>query len=75
MLITRVYHNLDNTLEFHDEYSTNSNANIMIVNLQQVLDRDPSVVDAVNMPVGHCAKRKNINERWIIETFEEKDDE
>jgi hypothetical protein len=73
MVITRVYHSLDNTLQFHDEYSTNSNANIMIVSLKQILERDPSVIDAVNMPVGYCARRKNINDIWIIETFEEEE--
>lgn len=73
--ITCVYHSMDNSLQFFDEYSTNSNKNIMIVSLQEILKKDPSVSAAINMPVGFRAIRKNIQDKWIIEEFEEEHDE
>ena len=74
-VITRVYHSSDNSLQFFDENSTNSNANVMLVGLQQILKKDPTVNIAINMPLGHCGVRKTIKDKWIIEPFQENEDD
>jgi len=74
-LITRIYHSSDNYLSFMDDYSTNSNQNIMLVSLGEVLKKDNSIKDAINIPIGHYAYRANLNEKWIIETYVEEDDD
>jgi hypothetical protein len=74
-LITRIYHSSDNYLSFMDDYSTNSNENIMLVSLGEVLKKDNSIKDAINIPIGHYAYRTNLNDKWIIETYVEEDDD
>ena len=74
-LVTRIYHSSDNYLSFMDDHSTNSNENIMLVSLGEVLKKDNSIKYAINIPIGHCAYRANLNDKWIIETYVEKDDD
>jgi hypothetical protein len=74
LLITRVYYDTDKSLQFFDDYSTNSNQNIMIVGLQEILRKDSSVSDALNMPIGHVATRKTKQDKWKIERFEEEEE-
>ena len=75
VLITRIYHSSDNCLSFMDDYSTNSNENIMLVSLGNVLKKDDSIKTAINLPVGHCAHRKSISDKWTIEKYEEAEDD
>ena len=75
VLITRIYHSSDNYLSFMDDYSTNSNENIMLVSLGNVLKKDDSIKTAINLPIGHCAHRKSLNDNWTIESYAEGDDE
>ena len=74
-LITKVYHSIDNSFDFADKYSSNSNENIMLVSLKQILEKDPSVRIAINIPTGYCAFRETINDKWIIEPYDEGNDE
>ena len=75
VLVTRIYHSSDNCLSFMDDYSTNSNENIMLVSLGNVLKKDDSIKTAINLPVGHCAHRKSISDKWTIEKYEEAEDD
>ena len=75
VLITRIYHSSDNYLSFMDDYSTNSNDNIMLVSLGNVLNKDDSIKTAINMPIGYCAHRKSLNDKWTIEEYTEEEDE
>ena len=75
VLITRIYHSSDNCLSFMDDYSTNSNENIMLVSLGNVLKKDDSIKTAINLPVGHCAHRKSLSDNWTIERYEEEEDD
>ncbi|MEO6456020.1 MAG: hypothetical protein ABIN97_18210 [Ginsengibacter sp.] len=74
-LITRVYHSSDNFLSFMDDYSTNSNENIMLVSLGNILEKDDSVKTAIDIPIGYRAWRKNLNDKWTIEAYMEEDDD
>lgn len=74
-LITRIYHSSDNYLSFMDDYSTNSNENIMIVSLGNILKKDNSIKAVINIPIGHCAYRTNLNNKWTIEKYVEEDDD
>jgi hypothetical protein len=58
-----------------DDYSTNSNENIMLVSLGEILKKDDSIKTAINIPIGHCAYRKNLSDKWTIETYVEEDDD
>ena len=70
-LITRIYHGSDNALQFFDDNSTNSNANIMLVSLGEIIDKDNSVTEAVNMASGNFASRKAKKDKWSIEPYVE----
>jgi len=73
-LITRIYHSSDNYLSFMDDYSTNSNENIMLVSLGEILKKDDRVKTVINIPIGHYAYRKNLSDKWTIEAYVEDDD-
>jgi hypothetical protein len=75
VLITRIYHTSDNCLSFMDDYSTNSNENIMLVSLGNVLKKDKSIKTAINLPAGHFAHRKSLSDNWKIERYEEEEDD
>jgi hypothetical protein len=57
-LITRVYHYEDNSWQFFDDISTNENANIMIVSLKNILNKDSTIKELINMPAENYATRK-----------------
>jgi hypothetical protein len=66
LLITRVYHDYDSSWQFFDDKSTNSNENIMVVGLGQILSRDKTIQEILDIPVGYFASRKNKNDKWVI---------
>ena len=57
-----------------DDFSINSNANAMVLWLVQIIKRDSSVIDAVNMPPGNLASRKTKKDKWSIEPYIEKEE-
>jgi len=73
-LITRVYHSNDNSLSFMDNYSSNSNENIMIVSLGEVLEKDSTIKAVLDIPVGHCAFREHAKDKWTVDKFLEEDE-
>ena len=75
VLITRIYHSSDDYLSFMDDYSTNSNENIMVVSLENILKKDESIKSAINLPIGYCAHRKSLIDNWTIERYTEEEDE
>ena len=60
-LITRAYHDEDNFWQFFNDISTNSNQNILIVGLGEVLKLDSSITDILDIPTGYYATRKSKN--------------
>ena len=66
LLITRVYHDYDSSWQFFDEMSTNSNENIMVVGLGQILKSDTTIKDVLNIPAGYFASRKSKVDKWDI---------
>ena len=70
MTIVRTYHDHDGSWQFFDAVSTNSNENIMLVSLQEILDTDPSINEIINMEVGYFAEREEQHKQWSINPFE-----
>lgn len=46
----------------------------MLFSLKQILNNDPSVGITINIPIGYCAYRETINDKWIIKSYEEEND-
>ncbi len=66
MTIVRVYHDHDGSWQFFDAVSTNSNENIMLVSLQEILDTDSSINELLNMENGYFAEREEKNKKWNL---------
>lgn len=64
-LITRVYHDNDNSWQFFDDISTNSNENIMIVGLGEILKYDATVAGILDTPIGYYATRRSKEDKWV----------
>jgi hypothetical protein len=71
--ITKVYHFSDDNWQFSDSESTNSNKNIMIVSLGQILKIDKTVEKVLKMSKGYRAERTENNTVWKISKFKEAD--
>jgi len=69
--ITRVYHFSDGNWQFSDDESSNSNENIMIVSLGQVLKIDKTIENLLSMSASHCAKHDKKTNTWTMSKFEE----
>ena len=74
-LITRIYHSSDNYFSFMDNYSENTNEDIMVVSLGNILERDNSVKQTLNIPVLHYAYRKSLTDNWEIAAYVEDDED
>ncbi len=70
-LITRVYHHNDGSWQLFDDISTNSNANIMIVGLKEIIEEDNSIKNILNLPEGKMASRINKNDTWKVQDNKE----
>jgi hypothetical protein len=62
--IVRVSHDDDGDWQFLDGVSTNASKNAMLVALSTVVQRDPSVLDVANLPIGWCATRSKPGSPW-----------
>lgn len=69
--IVRVYHDHDSSWQFFDAVSTNSNENVMLVSLQEILNTDSSINEVLHIDYGHYAEREGKNKQWTIYQFEE----
>ena len=65
-LITRAYHDDDNSWQFFDDVSTNSNENVMVVGLGEILEHDTTIAEILKTPTGHYATRKSIADKWTV---------
>jgi len=74
MLITRVYHDNDDEWQFFDDISTNSNENIMIVSIEQIIGIDSTILDVINLQKGYFAKRSSLEKSWEIEKIIEENE-
>lgn len=62
-LITKVYNSMDNAFDFVDKYASNSNENIPLVSIKQILEKDASVSLTIHISTGywHTGKRLTTN--------------
>ena len=65
--ITCVFHDLDDeTWEFHGPQESDPN-DLAYVCLRCIIDKDPSVNDLHDLPIGWCAWRESATAPWIRE--------
>ncbi|MGZ3767187.1 MAG: hypothetical protein ACXVB0_22050 [Mucilaginibacter sp.] len=69
----KVYHFSDGNWQFSDRASTNSNENIMIISLGQILQIDKTIEKVLKIPESHCAERMENSTIWTISKFKEED--
>jgi hypothetical protein len=68
-LITYVAHdNEDGAWQFlSDDEILNMQETAMLVSLAQILKVDNSLYDLADLPLGYCATRNALTEKWVIE--------
>ncbi|MBE6841906.1 MAG: hypothetical protein E7510_03630 [Ruminococcus sp.] len=64
--ITFVTHHFDDNNWQFSCSSTHTDADAVIITIGELCELDPSLEELCDMPVGHFAKRKNKNAKWII---------
>ena len=69
--IVRVYNDEDGSWQFFDAVSTNSNENVMLVSMAEILETDNSLREILDMKSSHFASRADKSEKWIIDEFTE----
>ena len=42
-----------------------------IISLEEMINIDDSILELANIPLGFCAKRKDLSSSWNIEPFDE----
>lgn len=68
--IRLVIHDHDGDWQFLDGVTDATAANAAIVALQEIADRDPSVLALADLPCGWKAVRGEVGEGWRREAFE-----
>ncbi len=68
-LITYVAHDQeDGAWQFlSDDEILNMQESAMLVSLAQILKVDNTLYDLADLPLGYCATRNALNEKWVIE--------
>jgi len=72
--ILRVSHDEDGDWQFLDGVSTNASKNAMLVALSTVVERDPSVLDVADLPVGWSVIRTKPGAPWKRDTSADEGD-
>lgn len=72
--IVRVYHGDDGYWQFFDAVSTNSNENVMLVAMGEVLKTDESLKEILGMDYSHMAYRSDKKQSWTIEEYTEEEE-
>lgn len=64
--ITFVTHHFDdNNWQFICS-DTHNDTDAVIISISELCEIDPTIEELCDMPVGHCAHRKNQNAKWVI---------
>jgi hypothetical protein len=64
-LITRINHHEDGLWEFFGKKKVNE-GEIMVVSLEQIIQRDPSILEMADLPLNFTAFRESNDTPWII---------
>lgn len=64
--ITFVTHHFDDNNWQFSCSGQHSDADAVIISISEVCELDNSVEELCDMPVGHFARRKNKNAKWVI---------
>ncbi len=64
--ILYVFHFEDGSWQFTSAENDISNKVLMLVSLGEILDKDKSISDVLEIPIGYEATRENKNSPWII---------
>lgn len=73
--ILRVYHDEDDGAWQFLTGETVIAEDLMIVALEQVVKRDPTINELFNMPTGQMATREFVGAKWVREDIEEEDED
>ena len=52
--------------EFREDWEVPENSGFLVVSLEEIIDKDPSVKNILSMPLGFVAYRKDISKTWSI---------
>lgn len=63
--ITCVTHHFDDNNWQFVCHSIHNDADAVIITIGELCKLDPSIEELCDLPVGHCAMRKNKNAKWI----------
>jgi hypothetical protein len=66
--IVRISHDVDGNWQFHsiDEWNDYREV-IMLVSLGEIIKRDITVLEVSDLPLGFIARRRSINDKWVIQ--------
>ena len=53
--------------QFHCGNGDYSSAVVQLVRLDEIFDIDGTIAELVGLPVGFCAKRSSVKDKWVIE--------
>ncbi len=68
-VIVRVIHDDEGDWQFLGEESDLKEEDAMIISLGEILQRDNSLIDIINIPRGKIALRNGYNQAWSIYDF------
>ena len=63
--LTYVSHDNEGDWQFFSQEDANE-SDARIVSLEEMIDRDPTINQILNIPTGKAAYRNNISDEWII---------
>ncbi len=65
--IIDVFHDIDGTWQFFGPEKNITTDNGVILLMKEILEIDPTLIQAIDIPKGHVARRVSIGSKWIIE--------
>lgn len=75
-LITLITHELDGDWQFFgDDTFDNYETVAMVVSLEEIIEKDKSVLKVADLPLGYQATRASKSDDWVIEQIEYSEDE
>ncbi|MDR2285363.1 MAG: hypothetical protein LBE37_19280 [Sphingobacterium sp.] len=67
VLISYVFHHMEDCMwEFREDRKVPEDSDFLVVSLEEIIDKDPSVKDILSLPLGFVAYRINISKEWSI---------
>lgn len=56
----------DGMWEFREDGEVLQDSDIIVVSLEEIIDKDPSLKDVLSLPLGFVAYRKDLSKEWFI---------